>query len=242
MIQPNMATMLAFHRHRRGDFARAARSRSEGRRGHAPSIPSPSMATPRRTIRSRCSPTANPAPAESPTRTAPITRNFSRRYSKRLQIACACDRRRWRRRAARDRNRSARRAFRSRRRSSGAHDREFAAGENGVRRRRPQLGTHPRRSRTLRREPSISSAPISGSPESRFAAAAANIPSTSAPCTKKCSRNLSPSSWICAPAAARRACGPATSPANTFTSTPATAPDAPSAAVAPDSTSPTLRC
>ena len=34
----------------------------------------------------------------------------------------------------------------------GAHDREFPARENRLRRRRPQLGPHPRRSRPLRRE------------------------------------------------------------------------------------------
>ena len=102
--------------------------------------------------------------------------------------------------------------------------RQFAAGEDSVRRCRPELGPHPRRRRTLRREirsPAHRTFRLRAPPS---AAAEPNILSTSATSTRRCSRSTSRSAWICARAKPPPASGPATSPSNTSTSIPATAP------------------
>ena len=211
------------HRHGRRDFARASRPRPARRRSHLLSIRSPSMATPRRTT---------PSPAcQRPVRRAQNRQrrrrrlqDFLRRARTHLHVARARDRRRRRRRAARDRNRSARRSFRSRRRPRRAHDRQFAARENRLRRRRSELGPHPRRCRTLRRQIRPIARQYLDRRVSPFAAAAASIPSTSAPRIRKCSRSTSRFASICTPAKAPRASGPATSPSSTSTLTPAIAP------------------
>ena len=147
------------------------------------------------------------------------------RARKRLQIARAGDRRRWRRRAARDRNRSARRPFRPRGRSGSARtiansplvktafagaDPNWgrilaAAGRSGVKFDFERVGHLDCGHRGLPRRPRASFR------RERRA-------------RKDARRNSFPSSSICTPAPGSPASGPAISPRNTSTSTPATAP------------------
>ena len=81
-----------------------------------------------------------------------------------------------------------------------AHHREFAAGEDGFRGRRSQLGTHPRGCRTSRCEVRLSARKHLDRAESPFAAAAASSHLTSVLFTRKCSRATFLCASICTPA------------------------------------------
>ena len=120
------------------------------------------------------------------------------------------------------RNRSPGRRFGTRRRPNCQNNRQFAAGENRFRRSRSQLGPHPRRRGPLRSEIRFEKGEYLHRRRRTSAATARSTHSTNAPSTKKCWPNTCPSGSTCTPAKPTPASGPATSPWNTSTSIRAT--------------------